>query len=80
MAVTPNPDDVRLASTGNVISGTHVAETTASGSHAPSDVRHPKESIATSRQGRSKSLHSRTERELSPKSHTAELRARMVRV
>ena len=44
------------------------------------DVRHPKESLATSRRGRSKSPHSRTGRELSPKSQTAELRARMARV
>ena len=50
-AVTWNPGDAGLASTGNVISGTHVAETTASGSQAPGDVRHRKESIATSRRG-----------------------------
>ena len=43
-------------------------------------MRHPKESIATSRRGRSKSLHGRTGRELSPKSRTAELRARMAQV
>ena len=50
--VTRNPGDAGLASIRNVISGAHVAETTASGLQAPSDVRHPKESIATSRRGR----------------------------
>ena len=80
MAATRNPDDAGLASTGNVISGAHVAETTANGSQAPSDVWHPKESIAMSRRGRSKSPHSRTGRELSPKSRTVELRVRMARV
>ena len=58
----------------------NVAETTASGSQTPSDVRHPKGSIATSRRGRSKSPHGRTGHELSPKSQTTELRARMARV
>ena len=80
MAATRNLGDAGLTSTGNVISGVHVAETTASGSQAPSDVRHPKESIATSRRGRAKSPHGRTRGELSPKSRTAELRARMARV
>ena len=79
-AVMWNPGDAGLASTKNVISGTHVAETIASGSQAPSDVRYPKESIATSRRGRSKSPHSRIGRELSPKSCTTELCARMARV
>ena len=46
----------------------NVAETTASGSQTPRDVRHPKGSIATSRRGRSKSPHGRTGHELSPKS------------
>ena len=72
-AATWNPDDTGLTSTVNVISGAHVGETTASGSQAPSDVRHPKESIATSRRGRSKSPYGRTGRELSPKFRTAEL-------
>ena len=58
----------------------NVAETTASGLRVPSDVRHPKESFATSRRGRSKSPHGGIGRELSPKSRTAELRARMARV
>ena len=79
-AAMRNLDDAGSVSTGNVISGTHMAETTASGLQPLSDVRHPKESIATSRQGRSKSPHGRTGRELSPKSHTAELRAHMARV
>ena len=68
-----NPDDAGLVSMENVFSGAHMAETTASGLQAPSDVWHPKESIATSRRGRSKSPHSRTGRELSPKSYTTEL-------
>ena len=76
-AAMQNPDDTGSVSTENVISGMHMAETTASGLQAPSDVGHPKESIATSRRGRSKSLHGRTGRELSSKSRTAELRARM---
>ena len=79
-AAMRNPDDVGSVSIGNVISGTHVAETTASGSQALGDVRHPKESITTSRQGRSKSPHGRTGRELSPKSRTVELHACMARV
>ena len=51
-AATRNPDDAGSVSTGNVISGVHVAETTASGWQPPSDMGHPKESIATSRRGR----------------------------
>ena len=66
--------------TESLISGVNVAETTASGLRVPSDVRHPKESFATSRRGRSKSPRGGIGRELSPKSHTAELRARMARV
>ena len=59
----------------------NVAETTASGIQTPSDVRQTKGSIATSRRGRSKSPYGRTTgRELSPRSQTAELRARMARV
>ena len=59
----------------------HVAETTASGIQTQSDVRQTKGSIATSRRGRSKSPYGRiTGRELSPRSQTAELRARMARV
>ena len=58
-----------------------MAETTASGFQTPSDVRQTKGSIATSRRGRSKSPYGRTTgRELSPRSQTAELRARMARV
>ena len=64
----------------SLFSGANVAETTASRFQTPSDVQHPKESIATSRRGRSKSPHDRTGRALSPKSQTAELRARMARV
>ena len=79
-AATWNPNDAGSVSTENVISGTHVAETTAGELQAPSDMRHPKESIATSRRGRSKSPHSRMGRELSPKSRTAELHVRMARV
>ena len=79
-AATQNPNDAGSVSTRNVISGTHVAETTASGLQAPSEGQYPKESFATSRRGRSKSQHSRTERELSPKSRTTELRAHMARV
>ena len=62
------------------VSGVNVAETTTSGSQAPCEEQHPKESFATSRRGRSKSPHGRAGRELSPKSRTAELRARMARV
>ena len=76
-AMTWNPSDTGLALTGNVISGVSVGETTASGSQAPSDAQHPKESLATSRRGRSKSPHGRIGCELSPKSCTAKLRAHM---
>ena len=79
-AATRNPDDAASGSTGNVISGVHMAETTASGSQTHRDGNHPKESTAKSRRGQSKSPHSRTGHELSPKSQTAELRARMARV
>ena len=58
----------------------NMAETTARGFQTPSNVRQPKGSIATSRRGRSKSPHGRTGHELSPRSQTAELRARMARV
>ena len=76
-AATWNPDDSGSVSTEKVISGVNVAETTASGSQTPREGQHPKESFATSRRERSKSPHSRTGRELSPKSRTAELRARL---
>ena len=79
-AAMRNPGDAGLALTGNMISGVNVAETTASGSQAPSDAQHPKESFATSRRERTKSPHDRAGRELSPKSRTAKLRARMARV
>ena len=75
-----NLGDAELASTGNMISGVNVAETTASGSQAPSNAQHPKESLATSRRGWSKSPHGKTGRELSPKSRTAELRACIARI
>ena len=55
-----------------------MAESTASGFQTIGDVRHP---IATSRRVRSKSPHGRTTGcELSPRSQTAELRARMARI
>ena len=41
-AAMRNPDGAGSVSTGNVISGAHVAETTTSGSQPPSDVRHPR--------------------------------------
>ena len=79
-AATRNLGDAGSVSTKNVISGVNVAESTASGSQAPCDGQHPKESTTRSRREQSKSPHSRTGRELSPKSHTAELQARMARV
>ena len=78
--VARNPSDVGSDLNESWFSGANMAETTASGLQTLSDVRHPKESPATSRRGRSKSPHGRTGRELSPKSQTAELRARMARV
>ena len=80
MAATWNPDDVGSGSTENLISGAKVAETPANGSQIPRDGHHPKESTARSWREQSKSPHGRTGRELSPKSRTAELRARMARV
>ena len=79
-AVAWNQGDADLGSMLDWVNGVNVAETTASGSQAPREEQHPKESFATSRRGRSKSPHSRTGRKLSPKSRTAELRARMARV
>ena len=79
-AVTQNPSDAGSVSMGNVVSGVNVAETRTSASQTPHDGQHPKESVATSRQGRTKSPHGRAGRELSPKSHTAELRACMAKV
>ena len=79
-AAMRNPGDAGSGSTENVISGANVAETTASGLQTPRDGKHPKESTARSRRERSKSPHGRTGRELSPKSRTAKLRARMARV
>ena len=73
MAAMQNPDDAGSVLTENVISGMHMAETTASGSQIPHDGNHPKESTARSWRERSKSPHGRTGRELSPKSHTVEL-------
>ena len=80
MAATRNPNDAGSISTENVISGVNVAETTASGSQTPRDGQHPKESVVTSRRGRTKSPHGRAGRELSPKSRTTKLRVRMARV
>ena len=80
MAAARNPGDADSGSMFDWVSGVNVAETTASRSQAPREKQHPKESFAASRRGRSKSPHSRTRRELSPKSHTAELRMRMARV
>ena len=75
-----NPDDAGSVSTENMISVAKVAETTASGLQTPHDGQHPKESTARSRREQSKSPHSKTGREVSPKSRTAKLRARMARV
>ena len=80
MAAGWNPGDAGSDVNESLFSGANVAETTPSGFQTPSDVRDPKESIATSRRGRSKSPHDRTGRELSPKSQTVELRARIARV
>ena len=80
MVAARNPGDAGSDVNESLFTNANLAETTASGSQTPSDVRHPKGSIATSRRGRSKSPHGRTGRELSPKSQTAELRARMARV
>ena len=79
-AATWNSDDAGLVSTKKVIFCLNVAETTASGLQAPREGQHPKKSVATSRRARSKSPHGRAGRELSPKSHTAELRTWMVGV
>ena len=48
-AVARNPGDTGSDVTESLINGVNVAETTASGLRVPSDVRHPKESFATSR-------------------------------
>ena len=79
-AAPQNPGDAGSDLNESWFSGANVAETTASGLQTIGDVRHPKESLATSRRGRSKSPHGRTGRELSPKSQIVELRARMARV
>ena len=79
-AAMRNPGDVGSGSTENVISGANVAETIASGLQIPHDGHYPKESITRSWREWSKSPHGRTGRELSPKSHTTELRTRMARV
>ena len=65
MAAARNPGDAGSDLNESLFSGANVAETTASGFQTPHDVRHP---IATSRRGRSKSPHSKTGRELSPRS------------
>ena len=79
-AAMRNLGDAGSISTENVISVTNVAETTASGLQTPRDGQQPKESAARSQRERSKFPHSRTRRELSPKSRTTELQARMARV
>ena len=76
-AAARNPGDVGSDLNGSLFTDANVAKTTASGSQPPRDVRHPK---GSSRRGRSKSPHSKTGHELSPRSQTAELRARMARV
>ena len=78
--MTWNLGDAGLVSTENLVSGVNMAETTASGSQTSHDRQHPKESTDMSRRGRSKSPHGRTGRELSLKSCTVEMRARMARV
>ena len=80
MAVARTPGDAGSDVNESLFTDANVAEITASGFLTSSDEWHPKGSIATSRRGRSKSPHGRTGRELSPKSQTAELRARMARV
>ena len=77
-AAARNPGDAESDLNESLFRGANVAETTASGFQTPGDVRHP---IATSRRVRSKSPYGRTTgRKLSPRSQTAELRARIARV
>ena len=80
-AAARNPGDAGSDLNENLFTDANVAETTASGIQTQSDVRQTRGSIATSRRVRSKSPHGRTTgRELSPRSQTAELRARIARV
>ena len=71
--VAQNPGGVGSDLNESLFTKANVAETIASGSQTPSDVRQPKGSNTTSRRGRSKSPYGRTGHELSPRSQTAEL-------
>ena len=75
-----NPGDAESVSTENVIAGANVAEPTASGSQMFGDAQHHTETAATSGQARAKSPVGRVRHELSPRTRTADLRARMARV
>ena len=80
MIVARNPGDAESVSTENVITGANVAEPTASGSQMFGDAQHHTETAATSRHARAKSPAGRVRHELSPRTRTADLRARMARV
>ena len=77
-AVTRNLGDAGSAQTESLIYGGNVAEPTASGSQTSRDGQHHRESVAVTR--RAKSPFGRTGHTLSPRSRTAELRARMAKV
>ena len=80
VTLAQNPGDAESVSTENVIVGANVAEPTASGSQMFGDAQHHTETAATLGQARAKSPVSRVRHELSPRTRTADLRARMARV
>ena len=79
-AATRNPSDAGSESIGNVISVVNVAGPAASGSQVFGGGQYSLEPGDTSRQARAKSPFGRTRRELSPRTRTAELKARMAKV
>ena len=79
-AATRNPSDAGSESIGKVISDANVAGPAASGSRVFGGGQYSLEPADTSRQARAKSPFGRTRRELSPRTRTAELKARIARV
>ena len=80
MTVERNPGDAESVSTENVITGANVAEPPANGLQTFGDAQHHAETAATSGQARAKSPIGRARHELSPRTRTANLCARMARV
>ena len=79
-AATRNPSDAGSVSTEKVISAANVSGPATSGLRVFGGGQYSLEPADTSRQARAKSPFGRTRRELSPRTRTAELKARMAKI